>query len=203
MTAMMNQIKSEENHLDDLKQLSQALLDRERKLQSQTSNASRPREAGRQLLKKKHQRKNELSAEVQEIRSSLASFITDHLAPMVAAEEAGGPVVGEMAEVPRGAVGAEAPTSKRQSRIDEIWGGRRDMDTRDVSEVDAAAQEIDDLVNNLLASILGDSSGTHVDLPRDSAIARFLVRAQVAQYHPRDARKLRLVDFGRTVDNAE
>lgn len=41
----------------------------------------------------------------------------------------------------------------------------------------------------------------YIELKRDSAAARFLVRAKVAVFHPKDARKLRLVDFGSNVED--
>jgi hypothetical protein len=45
------------------------------------------------------------------------------------------------------------------------------------------------------------SPSPYVDLQRDSAAARFLVRAKVAQFHPRDAGRIRLIDFGRQLDD--
>lgn len=41
----------------------------------------------------------------------------------------------------------------------------------------------------------------YIELKRDSAIARFLVRAKVACFHPKDARRLKLVDFGTSVED--
>ena len=41
----------------------------------------------------------------------------------------------------------------------------------------------------------------YVNLEKDGAAARFLVRAKVAVYHPKDARKLKLLDFGSTVED--
>ena len=54
-------------------------------------------------------------------------------------------------------------------------------------------------MHSLLDDLL-EAGTSYIDLPRDSAASRFLVRSKVAQFHPRDARRLRLVDFGRSLD---
>lgn len=41
----------------------------------------------------------------------------------------------------------------------------------------------------------------YIELKKDSAAVRFLVRAKVAVFHPKDARKLKLVDFGSNVED--
>jgi centromere protein Sim4 len=41
----------------------------------------------------------------------------------------------------------------------------------------------------------------YVQLKKDGAAARFLVRAKVAAFHPGDARRLKLLDFGSTVED--
>jgi hypothetical protein len=150
------------------------------------------------------------------------TFIDDHLAPMLAAEELGGPVVGDnlvvdevMLEAGFNAQGkAKKPkklpsTEKRQQRIDQIWGS--DPRGEDMAEEDepwdetrAAGAEMRELTEQLLNNLVeagGTGPGAYVELTRESAAARFLVRSKVAQFHPRDARKLRLVDFGGEVED--
>jgi hypothetical protein len=146
-------------------------------------------------------------------------FIDDHLAAMLAAEELGGPVVGGLVDVEdltlqagfsqQGKARKVKPGldgDKRQRRIDEIWGPKgedEDMDGEDRSEKEAAGAEMRVLTEKLLnasSSAASGSSTAYVALERDSAAARFLVRAKVAQFHPRDATRLRLVDFGRDLD---
>ncbi|OAA68102.1 hypothetical protein SPI_00297 [Niveomyces insectorum RCEF 264] len=120
---------------------------------------------------------------------------------------------------------------RRQRRIDEIWGPRRhqtrgggeddddnddDHDDDDDEEEDdssnghpqdeasAASTELQELTEELLNALAdagGDSSLAYVVVPRESAAARFLVRSKVAQFHPKDAMRLRLVDFGRELDD--
>ncbi|KAF2456863.1 hypothetical protein BDY21DRAFT_45026 [Lineolata rhizophorae] len=134
---------------------------------------------------------------------------------MVAAEELGGPVVGELEEVGDDELAAgftaggrvrrsrKAPPpvadGLRQRRIDEIWGPAGDEEEDERREKDAAGEEIQALIGELFRASV--SGGQYVQLERDSAAARFLVRAKVAQFHPKDARRLRLMDFGRELDD--
>ncbi|CAK7220254.1 hypothetical protein SEUCBS140593_004171 [Sporothrix eucalyptigena] len=105
---------------------------------------------------------------------------------------------------------------RRQRRIDEIWGSRaparevgedgedEEEDTGDWDEATAAASEMQELTEELLNALAGaggDNSASYVTITRESAAARFLVRSKVAHFHPRDATKLRLVDFGRELDD--
>ena len=105
--------------------------------------------------------------------------------------------------------GARVPSTKKSAsrRIDEIWGeattdGRKSREPRD--EKSAAAAEMRELTEQLLNNLVeaeGGEGDAYVELQRESAVARFLVRAKVAQFHPRDARRLRLIDFGRDLDD--
>lgn len=143
-------------------------------------------------------------------------FIDDHLAVMLAAEELGGPVVGELLDVDEANLGAgfnaqgkarktKGPLSEvgRQQRIDEIWKQQPERERRAQepwNETAAAAAEMreltEQLLNNLVEADRGMNGG-YVELDRESAAARFLVRSRVAQFHPKDARRLRLIDFGK------
>ncbi|KAF5875410.1 uncharacterized protein Bfra_003864 [Botrytis fragariae] len=153
------------------------------------------------------------------------SFIDAHLASMLAAEELGGPIVGEMLSITPQTLIAGFSTQgkpkkpkenpnmdKRQRRIDEIWGPKPSLDQDDDDEEEeeeeewdetrAAAAEMRELAEQLLNGLLeADESGSggYVTLERDSAAARFLVRSKVAQYHFKDARKLKLVDFEKDI----
>lgn len=146
------------------------------------------------------------------------TFIEEHLSAMLAAEELGGPVVGDLLHIddevlktgfnsqgkPKKQVTAiDTNTSRqeRKNRIDEIWGASSDADEQR-TEKDAAGAAFRNLSEELLNAAAGDaddssSSDGYVEIKQDSAAARFLVRAKVAQFHPNDARKLRLVDFTR------
>ncbi|KAL1902885.1 hypothetical protein Sste5346_000796 [Sporothrix stenoceras] len=110
--------------------------------------------------------------------------------------------------------GKDRNEDRRQRRIDEIWGPRasagedgeddEEEDRSNWDEATAAAVEMQELTEELLnaqAGAGGDSSAAYVTIARESAAARFLVRSKVAHFHPRDATKLRLIDFGRELDD--
>lgn len=147
---------------------------------------------------------------------SFNEFIDDHLALMLTAEELGGPVVGELLNVDETNLEAgfnaqgkarkpKGPLSEagRQQRIDEIWKQQPERERRAQepwNETTAAATEMRELTELLLNNLVeadGGINGGYVELDRESAAARFLVRSRVAQFHPKDARRLRLIDFGK------
>lgn len=221
-----SQTRFEEANLADALTLASALSTRLADLErAETEHSARPPEdRARRALQNKKKRTQAFDSEAQRLRATLDAFVADHLAAMIAAEELGGPVVGELADVdddmltagfsaqgkPRSSqVGSSAGSTtadgKRQRRIDEIWGaasGEGTQQQQHDSELSAAREEITGLLDELLAASRGESEegGDYVRLKRDSAAARFLVRAKVAQFHARDARRLRLVDFGREVE---
>lgn len=143
-------------------------------------------------------------------------FIDEHLSAMLAAEELGGPVVGDLLHIDEGVLKAgfnsqgkpkkqvttiDTATSRqeRKNRIDEIWGASSDVHEQR-TEKDAAGAAFRNLSEELLNAAAGDADDSssldgYVEIKQESAAARFLVRAKVAQFHPNDARKLRLVDF--------
>ncbi|KAK2073114.1 hypothetical protein P8C59_007420 [Phyllachora maydis] len=152
------------------------------------------------------------------------SFIAKYLGSMLAAEELGGPVVGDMMEIdpdgleagfnaqgkPKRAKVSDADSNTRQRRLDQIWGTEGGDQTRpgskkrDRDESVAAGAEMRNLVEDLLNSLVqsgGDTSAAYVKISRESAAVRFLVRSKVAQFHPKDATRLRLIDFGRELDD--
>jgi hypothetical protein len=212
-----HQERSEEAILSDADSLATAMNLRISRLQAaQEERTSKPpEELARNLLRTKQQRKKEYNIETKRLRKALDQFINDHLGAMIAAEELGGPVAGERDDVDEDMLmagfstqgnpkqfkgGAKANSeSKRQRRIDEIWGTG---DSTLKSEHAAACKELNNLLDDLIMALNGASdSGVYVELSRDSAAARFLVRAKVAQFHPKDARRLRLIDFGRDLDD--
>ena len=146
---------------------------------------------------------------------ALVVFINERLAPLLAAEELGGPVVGDVPEISDEALEAgfsgkgtakkikprtQDEEEKRRRRLEQIWGPQHEGE-EPLNEKDAAATEMRDLVEELLNVAAEEGAGAYVDLARDAAASRFLVRAKVAQFHPKDARKLRLVDFGGGLDD--
>ncbi|KAI0409443.1 hypothetical protein F4802DRAFT_604188 [Xylaria palmicola] len=182
-----------------------------------------PEDIARERIDELKQKKSRYNKETSRLLKSLRKFIDNQLAGMLAAEELGGPVVGDMMDIDeedlvagfnaQGRVKtakAKPEHDKRQRRIDEIWGpqereeGGGGGERRDRGEMTAAGQEMRDLTEQLLNSLSqseGDTSAAYVQLPKESAAARFLVRAKAAQFHPKDANRLRLVDFGRELDD--
>ncbi|KAI2618450.1 hypothetical protein GGR54DRAFT_605603 [Hypoxylon sp. NC1633] len=217
-------LEAEKSNLEDQKALSQSLRNRIQSLQDDLGSRMElgPEDVAAERINELNQKKKYYDKETSTLLKALRKFIDNHLAAMLAAEELGGPVVGGMMSIdgedlaagfssqgkPKKAKENPDPDG-RQRRIDEIWGlqdeeqpaanaknGRRD-------ETAAAGTEIRNLTEELLNSLAqsdGDSSAAYVQLRRESAAARFLVRSGVAQFHPRDSTKLRLIDFGKELD---
>lgn len=174
----------------------------------------------RELIAAKRAQKDKCDAEMQRLGEAMNDFINDYLAAMIAAEELGGPVVGDMLDVEDDVLAAgftkkgrskstKKPVSEksRQRRIDQIWGSKTAAiegaeEDEPPTEAEAADAEMRQLIENLFATLAGPGGGkAYFQLERDSAASRFLVRAKIAQFHPKDARKLRLIDFGRELDD--
>src|ERR1700761_8740753 len=103
---------------------------------------------------------------------------------MLLAEELGGPVVGELTDVDDDMLTAGfsaqgkpkkvkpgSTSSRRQLRLDELWGfGQKDDEAEPDSEHQATCEDILGLIDALYQALQGTSeSGTYVQLPRDSA----------------------------------
>ncbi|KAK4105321.1 hypothetical protein N658DRAFT_462462 [Parathielavia hyrcaniae] len=227
-TASLKQVKrrteAEQVSLREQQALQAALENRIRSLREGLEN--RVEKTGEQLAKERvaelKQQKDHWDKQTSSLMKDLDWFIGEHLGPMLAAEELGGPVVGELMEIDPDDLGAgfsaqgklkktrEQPDhDRRQRRIDDIWGpqdqqGQTNKRRRERDEAAAASAEMRDLMEQLMNKLMeagGESSGSYVEIPRESAAARFLVRSKVAVFHPKDARRLRLVDFGRDVED--
>jgi hypothetical protein len=205
--SLEQQLVQEENQLSDAKQISDALQARTARLQqTQRENLTKTSaDKTKELLEAKMKRKQAYQQDAGKLREVLDNFINEYLAAMLAAEEIGGPVVGELMDVDEdmlasgfSAQGKPKATSKamsdgkRQRRLDDIWSTEGQEHE---SEKEAAAEEVRSLLDELI------SSGGYVELQRDSAVARFLIRSRVAQFHPKDAKRLRLIDFARELDD--
>lgn len=215
------QLSIEEATLKDARLLTDALEKRVENLQLECNEKSQktPEEVANATIQEQQTRKINYEKETKKLIRALVKFINERLAGMLAAEELGGPVVGDLLEVTDDVLEAgfsqhgkarkikpanSSNDTKRQRRIDQIWGQSEDAEMGEGhrSEREAAAAEMRALTEELLNEAVEDgTSGKYVTLSRDSAAARFLVRAQVAQFHSRDARKLRLIDFGRGLDD--
>jgi hypothetical protein len=215
-------LEKELSDLDDAHSMAKYLEQRVVSLRGEIQERTYKSQAqvARDLVRELRKNKAKYDIETSKMVKAFNRFVDNHLASLLAAEELGGPVVGEMLDVDElslesgfsqhsntkkhKVVGGE---DRRQRRIDEIWGQRSAEDHRNKEPWDekrAAATEMRELTERLLNGLVESDAGdgdAYVELPRESAAARFLVRSKVAQFHPKDARRLRLIGFGRDLDD--
>ena len=214
-------LEIEQANLNDQKLLQKALQDRIESLRNglESRMEMTPEQVAKEKLDETKRKKRDFDKDTSKLLKGLNKFIDDHLGAMLAAEDLGGPVVGDMMDIDtddlalgfsaQGKLKKSKPQTdqdKRQRRIDDIWGepAHRDQSKAQNDEAAAAGAEMRELMEELLNSLMesgGDSSAAYVRIPRESAATRFLVRSKVAQFHPKDATRLRLVDFGRELDD--
>ena len=216
-------LATEESHLQANLMLTDALQNRITRLREELATKSQKSsdEAAKNRLIAEKDSKKIYQKETRRFMRTLVTFIHDQLAPMLAAEELGGPVVGDVLVVDddvlasgftakgkakrRKAVQNSNAMMERQRRIDDIWGqADREADgeeNEERTERETAGEDMQALIEQLLNVVAEQGYGTYVTLERDSAAARFLVRAKVALLHPRDARKIRLVDFAQDIED--
>lgn len=217
---LSRRLEADEADLKDQNLLGDALAARIQSLRDEVDASTHvtPEEGAKERMQELRAKKTGYDKETSKLMKVLLRFIDNQLAPMLAAEELGGPVVGDLIDVDgedlaagfnaQGKLKKPKDTAdkddKRQRRIDEIWGQAADEGSGRQNEVTAAAAEMKELTEELLNTLVeahGDNSASYVQLPRESSAARFLVRSKVAQFHPRDATRLRLIDFGRDLDS--
>ena len=208
----------EEAILDDSRLLNKALENRIEKLRLECDEKSQrtTEETVRAMIEEQQNRKTTCERETRKLIRALVKFVNEHLGAMLAAEELGGPVVGDLLDItddvldagfnqkgnPKKIKSKKPSDDSKRHRIEQIWGqSNGDGRGNHRNEREAAASEMRILTEELLNAAEGDNSDKYVTLQRESAAARFLVRAKVAQFHPKDARKLCLIDFGRALDD--
>lgn len=219
-----SRLEVEKSNLADQQALSRSLQGRIQSLREGLESRMEmgPDDIARERINDLKQKKKNYDREATKLVKALRRFIEYPLAAMLAAEELGGPVVGDMMDIDvdnlvagfnsqgRPKKAKENPDQdKRQRRIDEIWGIRDDTQSSkevddDRDEIKAAAIEMRELTEELLNTLMqseGGNSDAYVQLSKESAAARFLVRSKVVQFHPRDSTRLRLIDFGKELDD--
>lgn len=182
-----------------------------------------PELVARERVSELKEKKKRYDRERIRLFKGLNKLIDDHLAAQLAAEVLGGPVVGDMMDIDSDDLAAgftshgrpkklkkpreEEEGGLRQRRLEEVWGpaviepGPRGQPA---DETAAAGRELRELIEELLNRLVesgGDSSAAYVRLPKETAAARFLVRSKVAQFHPRDAMRIKLIDFGKELED--
>lgn len=215
-------LEIEKSNLADQKALTKALENRIQSLRHgiESRTAMSPNQATRERILELKTNVKETDAGTANLLKALKKFIDGPLASMLAAEQSGGPVTGEMMDVDskdleagfnsrgkRRKPKADAASDKRQRRIDDMFGGDQDEERRDEDHSDkqgTAREEMQRLVEELMNRLVdsgGSTSDAYFDVSEESAAVRFLVRSKVAEFHPRDSKRLRLVDFGREIGN--
>lgn len=153
--------------------------------------------------------------DTRSLTEALNAFLQSNLGKMLMLEEEGGSIVGSVctsatkdAEATNAAQKRARVGEKDQRRIDEIWGNEQ-RQADDIEKEEERGKEqmvieefrmfVSRLMNCLVES--GGGEGAWVEVSRESAATRFLVRSRVALIHPRrDKIMLRLVDFGKDFD---
>lgn len=216
-------LEAEEANLADQKALTAALENRIQSLRDGIASrtAMSPGQVAREKVSELKKQIRDTEADRSRLLAALKGFIDEPLAAMLAAEQLGGPVAGDMMDVDSdtleagfSATGkrkkpkADAAPDKRQRRIDDMFGGETGRDGEDgESQADrrtVARDEMQALVEELmnkLTAAQGSSSEAYVNIPEETAAVRYLTRVKVAEFHPRDAKRLRLVDFGREIED--
>lgn len=216
-----SRLDAEKAHLDDQKALTQALETRIEALRNgiESRTAMSPNQIAKEKVTELKQQIKETDADTAKLLKALKKFIDTPLAAMLAAEEIGGPVAGDLMNVDSDLLEAgfdargklKKPRSdkspdKRQRRIDDMFGRSDDPNSEEtipdkrIAARDEMQRLTEELMNQLMAAS-GSSSDAYIDIPEESAAVRFLARAKVAEFHPRNSRRLRLVDFGRAIDD--
>lgn len=210
--------------LRDTRSITKALEGRIEKLrlENEEQSGKSTEDLANTMIQDQQQRKRHYMMALRNLVKAFNQFADAQLAVMLAAEDLGGPVVGDLIEIDEDMLKAgfnqqgKAKTmdtdnarteAKRKMRNDEIWGSKNVDEDEDEEigvrgEKEAAFASFRSLTEDLLNAAAGDeNSDSYISIPRESAAVRFLIRARVAQFHPDDARKLRLVDFGGEWDN--
>lgn len=222
ITEARARIRRERDDLKDACEITQAMETRIKALTSENVRQAQntPEQLVNEMIQKEKQKRRQYSTNLKQLVKDFNSFIDEHLATMIAAEELGGPVVGDMVDVdehtfqtgfnqgggskkPKKPKAGEPRTKAEARQRDEDIRDSGDDDSNEEPKIqrEAAGADFRSLTEDLLnASAGGKGTNPYIQIRRESAAVRFLVRAKVAQFHPDDARQLRLVDFGKELE---
>lgn len=218
-----DRLDAEKADLADQKALTKALESRIQSLRDgiESRTAMSPGQVARERISELKKQIKETNVDTSKLMTALKKFIDEPLAAMLAAEQVGGPVAGDLMDVDSetlevgfSATGKrkkprpEASPDKRQRRIDDMFGGEAGQgDQQGEAEIDkraAARDEMQELAVELMNKLMGaggSSSDAYINISEETASVRFLTRVKVAEFHPRDSKRLRLVDFGREIED--
>ena len=206
----------EETNLRDAQLITRRLEERISRIRREKSKKEEKESSqlAAEFVEQQSERNRELMKSAEDMKASLDEFIDAKLAPMLAAEDIGGPTAGDALDITdpvleagytnRGKPKKQKPGTGEpqngQQRIDELVNRRRGQESQNQTRPNTKREQAAAETHMLLDALLEAGSG-YIDLARDSAASRFLVKARVAQYHPRDARRLRLTEFGRLLED--
>lgn len=214
-----DRLDAEKANLSDQEALTKALESRVQSLRDgiEARNAMSPGQVAREKMSDLRQQIQDTDTDTSKLQKTLKKFIEESLSAMLAAEELGGPVAGDMMDVDsdtleagftatgkRKKSKAEASPDKKQRRIDDMFGGggAGGPDEAESDKRTAARDDMQELVAELTHKLMaagGSAADAYINIPEESASVRFLTRVKVAEFHPRDSKRIRLVDFGREI----
>lgn len=203
-------LQVENTNLRDSQSIATGLRERIQRIRNESARKEEqtPTQIAREQVAQQKKKNKDLDRTSANLKVSLDKFIDETLAPMLAAEDLGGPTVGDTFEVSdatlKAGYTAHGKPKKQKELVEGEDASQRRIDqflqpTADAAPANkrqAAAKEMHALLEAML-----EAESSYIELARDSASSRFLVRAKVAQFHPRDARRIRLIEFGRSLGN--
>ena len=191
-----------------------ALEERVEKLRLEKGEMERngPEDTVSKILQSREQQSLLYDKELKRLVLAFNKFVDEHLAVMIAAEQLGGPVAGDDLSI----TDAMLKTGfNKQGKVKKVKAAKRKADHEDMdpddgdlngtapgAECKAAGAGMRRLTEELLNALADEENpDSYITISKESAAVRFLVRAKVAQFHPRDARKLRLMDFAAELED--
>ena len=203
-----SRLRCEDADLQDARRMTVALEERAGNLRLEKGEMERngPEGTVAKILQSRQQKISAYAKELKQLVLAFNKFIDEHLAVMIAAEQLGGPVAGEDLSINEAMLkagfdkqGKVRNTKKGQKKA---ANGEMDLDDRDLdgtapgTERKAAGAGMRRLTEELLNALADEeNSESYITISKESAAVRFLIRAKIAQFHPNDSRKLRLMDF--------
>ena len=159
-----------------------------------------------QIWKKQEGKKASCTQEMKRLVAGLNKFSDDYLGIMIAAEDLGGPVVGDNLDLDEMTLreGFDKQGRPKQASKGKAQDSKNDTNnlSLELQRKKDAAQEFRRLTENLMnAAVDEDSKDTYITINKESASVRLLIRAKVAEFHPQDARRIRLVNFGASLQD--
>ena len=201
-------LSQETSDLRDVRRMTNSIEGRVEKLRLENAEMAERGTEGivATVLQARQQRQIHFAHELKELVGAFNKFINDHLATLIAAEQLGGPVVGEDLSIDEemlrsgfNKLGRVRKSKGAKSRADDgevVMQGSGLPETTTGTESKAAGADFRKLTEELLNAWADEENrDSYIAISKESAAIRFLVRAKVAEFDPKDARRLRLLQF--------